>query len=326
MRVLVTGSTGMLGHVACAVLAERFEVFGTCRGEFPSGLESFLPPGRCYAHCDGGNIDRLRKAVEDCRPAAVVNCIGVVKQKPEAQDAVQTIRINSLLPHEIAVECDRVGAKLIQISTDCVFSGTQGGYSEDSVPDATDLYGRSKLLGEVTRMPHLTLRTSIIGPQLHGQTGLLAWFVNNRTSPVRGYVNAIFSGLTTYALARIIAEIAENTPELTGLYHVASAPVTKYDLLRSVAAAAGWDVEILRFEDFYCDRSLDGRAFGKATGLVVPSWVEMIRELMGKGLTHDTSFQGQAHSHHGWNGVVGQGVDQEHSEKPRPLAEEDHHL
>jgi dTDP-4-dehydrorhamnose reductase len=182
------------------------------------------------------------------------------------------------LPHRLAVLARVAGARLIHLSTDCVFSGRRGNYREDDPADAEDLYGRTKLLGEVSEEPCLTLRTSIIGPELSRKSGLLEWFMAQRGGTVRGFTRAIFSGFTTAELSRVIERLLEE-PHASGLYHVSSAPISKYDLLVRINAALGIGVAIGADDSFACDRSLDSERFRSTFGYTPPAWDEMVTEL-----------------------------------------------
>jgi dTDP-4-dehydrorhamnose reductase len=280
-RIAVIGANGMLGHAICRRLSQTHAVEALIRR---SGCEAeALAPRLGDCHVTGGvdvrDADALRLALRRTMPPIVINCVGLIKQKPEAQDASAAIAINAMLPHQLA---DIVGAwdgKLIQISTDCVFSGDRGGYTEDDGPDARDLYGLSKLLGEVTRAPHLTLRTSIIGPQLEGSEGLFGWFLAQRGGRIRGFTRAIFSGVTTAALADILARILDEHRDLCGLYHVASTPIAKFDLLTRLERRLRLGIEIEPSDAPVIDRSLDGARFTAATGIAPPSWDEMLDAL-----------------------------------------------
>ncbi|HEX4885885.1 MAG TPA: SDR family oxidoreductase [Casimicrobiaceae bacterium] len=286
MRILILGANGMLGHAACRVLGRSHEVFGTCRGPADAhpGLLECVAAERLVTGFEAGDETRLEQALATSRPAVVLNAIGIVKQKKDAQAAIPSIRVNSLFPHELARACDRHAARLVQVSTDCVFSGRRGLYAEDDVPDPVDLYGRSKLLGEVTAPPHLTLRTSIIGRELgasagHPTSGLLEWLLSQRGRTVRGYARAIFSGVTTTTLAGLLLQLLDAGPLPTGLFHLASSPISKYDLLRHIDHALGLGARIERDDEFVCDRSLNGRKLVEATGLRIPGWDAMIDEL-----------------------------------------------
>jgi dTDP-4-dehydrorhamnose reductase len=230
--------------------------------------------------------------IERTGPDAVINCIGVVKQLAAAHDPIAAITMNSLLPHVLAGACAGVGARMIQISTDCVFAGTRGNYSETDVPDATDLYGRSKLLGEVTEIASsgpapLTIRTSIIGRELSTANGLVEWFLSNQGGSVRGFTRAVFSGVTTAVLAETLANVVEHHPALDGLYHVAAKPISKYDLLVMLNETIGGRVAIIPDDSVVIDRSLDAARFQAATGLVPPSWQEMIAALAAESSQYE---------------------------------------
>lgn len=279
----------MLGHMLCRRLSPAHEVWGSCRGDWSrEPLAPVLPRERCVENLDCTDSAAVGAALERLRPDVVCNCVGVIKQKPDAEDAITQIRVNALLPHELARAADAVGAKLIQPSTDCVFSGRRGRYREEDLPDPVDVYGRSKLLGEVARPPHLTLRTSIVGRQLRGAESLFEWFLAQRGGRVRGYVHAIYSGLTTLALAELLGRLLETRFELFGLYHVASTPISKFELLRRVDDRLGLGIEVEPDESVRCDRSLDGGAFERATGIRVPSWETMIDDFAEDSPRYDT--------------------------------------
>jgi dTDP-4-dehydrorhamnose reductase len=202
----------------------------------------------------------------------------LIKQLPIAEDPLPAITINSLLPHRIALACKADGIRMIHISTDCVFDGTKRNYTEKDPPDAKDLYGRSKFLGEVAYPHCVTLRTSIIGHELKGKIGLIDWFLAQQ-GRVRGFKKAIYSGFPTVELARIICDYVIPNPQLNGVYHVSSVPVSKYELLTLVADRYGKKIIIEPFEDFVLDRSLDSSLFQKTTGYKPPSWNELVEAM-----------------------------------------------
>lgn len=284
-RVLVLGATGMLGHVVAGRLAARFDVHAGVRD--PAGARALGIPGELHA-VDALDLPATAALVRKLGPETVVNAIGLVKQLEEASRPVPAVTLNALLPHVLARACAEGGARLIHVSTDCVFSGelpAPRAHREDDVADARDLYGRSKLLGEVHEAPGLTLRTSIIGRELRRASGLMEWFVRQDGAELRGFTNAIFTGLTTKALARVIETVIAEHGELTGLYHVAAAPISKYDLLLRLRDALGVRCEIRPVDEPRINRALDGTRFERATGLVVPSWEEMVAEYDKE--THD---------------------------------------
>jgi len=262
-------------------LRDGFDVYATVRasGERLAGLGVF-DPEKTYCDVDVADIGRVADVLDACRPEAVLNCVGLIKQRKQASDPVMAIELNALFPHRLAALCRERRARLVHFSTDCVFSGKTGNYPDDAPHDSQDLYGRSKSLGEVGAPGCLTLRTSIIGPELSNGFGLVEWFLT-RKGLTPGFTKMIFSGLTTLAMTRLIARVLTGKPDLDGVYNVSSAPISKYDLLRMLRDALGLDVELTPDESVRCDRSLDSSRFQADFGYVPPSWPEMIAELAG---------------------------------------------
>lgn len=284
MRVLILGASGMLGNAAFRLFAESdgFNVFGTVRSDrskklFPQILQPLLISG-----VDVENIDTLTRVLGEVKPDAVINCIGLVKQLAEADDPLAAIPINSLLPHRIARLCAVAGSRFIHMSTDCVFSGSKGMYTESDFSDAKDLYGRSKLLGEVDYPNAITLRTSIIGHELEGARSLVGWFLSQSGS-VKGFKKAIFSGLPTVEIARLIRDYVLPKPHLKGLYHVSAEPINKFDLLNLVADAYKKNIDIEAENNFMIDRSLDSSRFRSVTGFQPKSWPELVAAMRSFG-------------------------------------------
>ena len=283
-RVLVLGATGMLGNALLRFLADSpgLEVRGSARtSSAVASLREDLR-ARVTTGVDVLQTDELLRLLEQARPKVVINAVGLVKQLTDADDPLAAIPLNALLPHRLVRLCSLIGARLVHVSTDCVFAGTRGGYRESDPPDASDLYGRSKLLGEVDAPHAVTLRTSIVGHELGSAHGLVGWFLAQRGS-VSGYARAVFSGLPTVELARVIRDHVLPRPDLHGLYHVAAAPIAKYELLRLVAAAYHHMVEIRPDDRVAIDRSLDASRFSRATGYVAPDWPEMVRRMRAFG-------------------------------------------
>jgi dTDP-4-dehydrorhamnose reductase len=289
MKILILGAGGMLGHQLCHTLQGRFEVWAAFRGaprEFDS--YNFIPQERTIGQVDAQDLSTVRRALDMVKPDAVINGIGIVKQRDEAKQAVPSIHVNALFPHQLADLCVERGIRVLQISTDCVFSGMRGNYTELDSPDPVDLYGRTKLLGELNRPGTLTLRTSIIGWQLNTHSSLLGWFASQRGLRTKGYRRAIYSGFSTSVLSTLIGDILETRKELTGLYHVSSAPISKFDLLVRLREALGWkDITIDPDDQFYCDRSLIGAHFSTTTGWMPPSWDDMIAGLAAEWPTYE---------------------------------------
>lgn len=281
MRVLILGGNGMLGHQLCRVLSERMEVWATFRhNQSHSAQFKPLSEEHTIRNLSVQDIARLSEILDTVRPDAVVNSVGIVKQRDEAKQAVASIQINALFPHQLADLCIPRGIRVIQISTDCVFSGSRGNYTEIDVPDPVDLYGRTKLLGELNRPGCLTLRTSIIGWQLNTFSSLLSWFALQRNKRIKGYHKAIYSGFSTNVMAQLIGDILETRPDLSGLYQVASEPISKFELLLRLRDILDWDnITIDSDDQFFCDRSLSGAHFSIATGWRPPTWEAMLQGL-----------------------------------------------
>lgn len=275
------GGSGMLGHKLVQVLGSRFEVWATIRSDSPSpAVAKTLAGARLVCGVRVEEPETIAGALEDSRATAVVNAIGIIKQLDAARAAAPSIRVNALFPHELAATCAPRGARLVHISTDCVFSGDRGGYVEDDVPDAHDLYGRSKLLGEVVDAPNaITLRTSIVGRELHDARGLFEWFLSQQGNHVRGFSRATFSGVTTAVLADLIGDLIERHPQLAGLWHVSAAPIDKLTLLRELRDAMGLEIEIEPDDSLVIDRSLNSSRFRGETGWTPPTWRTMLADL-----------------------------------------------
>jgi dTDP-4-dehydrorhamnose reductase len=280
MRILVLGASGMLGNAMLRQLAEdpKNEVFGSLRSASSRQSFDLRFSERLLTGIDVENPDTLTSAFCLIRPEVVVNCIGLIKQRAEAQNPLQALTINALLPHRLAHLCDLINSRLVHISTDCVFSGRRGGYVESDEADAQDLYGRSKFLGEVDYPHAITLRTSIIGHELGGAFGLVDWFLSQREA-VKGYTRAIFSGLPTCELARVVMEKVLPRPELHGVYHVSASPIAKYDLLQLVNREYAKGLRIDPDEHLEIDRSLNSTRFREATGYVAPDWPSLIAQM-----------------------------------------------
>jgi dTDP-4-dehydrorhamnose reductase len=293
LRVLVLGATGMLGHK----LVQRLSLHGLW---VAATVRSAVMPNRPAAHMSLGCADRvfegidvaeddkLARALQAAEPDVVVNAVGIVKQIDAAKDPIASLTTNALLPHRVAALCRRLQIRLIHFSTDCVFSGRNGPYSEDAFPDPMDLYGRSKLLGEPNGACCLTLRTSIVGRELRGRTGLIEWFMSQKGGRATGYGKALYSGLTTITIADLTARLIVKHPDLDGIWHVASTPISKYDLLALVNRHYRLGVALDRDDSFAVDRRLDGTRFRARTDFSAPSWDTMIEEMRADPTPYDS--------------------------------------
>lgn len=281
MRILIFGASGMLGHVMFERLSVStdLEVYGTLRSatlksRFPSHLQSRLIEGVSV-----DDMDHVADLITSRNPDVVINCVGLVKQLAESNDPLLILPTNSLFPHHLSRICKQIGARLIQISTDCVFSGKRGSYREDDVPDAIDLYGCSKWIGEVVSDHALTIRTSIIGRELSNPHSLVEWFLAQSVS-AKGYTKAMFSGLPTVELSTVIRDVILPRPELHGLFHIASRPISKHDLLHFISIAAGKECHLTKDESLVIDRTLNADKFQQSTGYSAPEWPALIEKML----------------------------------------------
>jgi dTDP-4-dehydrorhamnose reductase len=288
MRVLIFGATGMLGHKLYQQLSLSFDIYGTVRGQ-ASDLHFYelYDSNKIIGNIDAGDIESVRRALDTAIPDVVVNAIGLVKQLDAVSDPELARAINSDFPQMLARLTRERGSKLIAISTDCVFGGAEGNYTESDIPDATDPYGTSKRAGEPEGPNVLTLRTSIIGREIRNRHGLVEWFLSNAGQAVKGYVNAIFSGLTTLAIGRLVSDLVAYHSALTGLYHVSADPISKYDLLVALNEAFATGTHIEPSDELAIDRSLDSSRFRAATGWKPQTWAEMIRDMAADPTPYD---------------------------------------
>ncbi len=281
-KILVLGASGMIGHMVFKVLSqyENYDVYGTVR--MNENLNSYFSPKlipKIRPAVEANNFDMILRSLAAVQPEVVINCIGMIKQVPFwSKDPLTIINLNAQLPHRLSLACRAADARLIQMSTDCVFEGTKGNYSEDDISDATDIYGRTKYLGEVYYPHCLTIRTSTIGPELKGRFGLLEWFLKQE-GEINGFTKAIFSGLPTNVLAEILGNLIIPNESLNGLYHIASEPISKFDLLNLIKDYYNLKVSIRKEEEFFSDRSLNSSRFLEATKSKISGWNELVKRI-----------------------------------------------
>lgn len=295
MRILILGGAGMLGHKMVQTLSARFlDTFWTVWG--PRSADRwrpipFLQSDRCLDGVDVTDWPALRDLLGRLRPDVIVNCVGIVKQRPEALSPSPSLTVNSLLPHRLVEAAAEWGGRVIHFSTDCVFSGRKGTYIEADISDAEDLYGRSKFLGEVAGPNALTLRTSIIGRELENHQSLLDWFLLGGQSRVKGFRRVWWSGVTTNHLADVVGDLIERHPDLSGLYQISSGRVSKYELLCRLRDGYGLRIEVEPVDEPVNDRSLDGSRFEAATGYRCPPWDRLVAQLVGDPTPYDRYLQ-----------------------------------
>lgn len=283
MKIIVLGGEGMLGHKVFQTLSTRYPgtkctIFGSLDDHSYRVIPLFTFKNT-IEKVNAMDSPTLRQILEKEKPDFVINCIGIVKQRDEGKMAVPSIIINSLLPHLLADWSVTWGGRLIHFSTDCVFSGKKGNYSEDDPADAEDLYGKSKFLGEAASQNTLTLRTSIIGRELSQFKSLLEWFLAQKGKKVKGFKKVIYSGVTTNHMAKLVGDLIDNHPSISGLFQVTAPAINKYDLLCRLRDAYKLDVEIVADDSEVSDRSMAGGRFLKMTGYKEPTWDDLIRQL-----------------------------------------------
>jgi dTDP-4-dehydrorhamnose reductase len=279
-KILILGAAGMLGNTLYRYFRDKTPhmVIGASRNKIVSENMRHAENAILISGIDVENIDALTQLLNKYRPDMVINCVGIIKQRDDADDPLTVLPINALLPHRLYQLCGLLGARLIHFSTDCVFSGKKGMYTEDDIPDAYDLYGRSKLLGEVSATNAITIRTSLIGHELDSNKSLVNWFLS-QSETVLGYHRAIFSGLPTVEIARIIDQYIISDLSLSGLVQLSAQPIDKYTLLSLIKATYGKTIEIQPDDKVVIDRSLDSTSFKKQTGYQPPSWEELISSM-----------------------------------------------
>ena len=283
MKVIIFGAGGMLGNTLIKTLSqdENYKVYGTLRKDinYFEGNKSV----KIFKKISCERKNEWREILMQIKPDITINCIGIVKQLKEINDPKLSIFTNSLFPHQLHNVCSEINSKLIHISTDCVFSGEKGLYSENDKPDCSDLYGLSKLLGEINGENALTIRTSIIGHSINSKHGLIDWFLKQNVK-VRGFRKAIFSGLTTLELSKVILKYVLNNDSLNGIFHISNVPISKFDLLNLVSRIYKKSIIISPDDNLIVDRSLNSRKFIEQTGYIPPSWEKMIEEMYSQNI------------------------------------------
>lgn len=284
MKILILGATGEIGHTLCKILSKNYKVVALMRKNpnirSVNFFDNILPENHCIFLESFQNFKSVKSEIKKINPDVVINCAGIVKHRKICKEGnIETEYINSTFPHLLAEICSDNDIRFIHFSTDCVFSGEKGNYSESDTPDPIDYYGKSKFLGEVNLPPALTIRTSFIGPSLFHKTGLFEWLKQQKNQTIYGYKNAIYTGLTTIAFSKILMKIVKNHPDLEGLFQISSEPISKFDLIHLINERFKLNIEIKPDSTFVCDRSLNSAAFRNKTNISIPSWEKMIDEL-----------------------------------------------
>ncbi len=291
MKILILGGNGMLGHKLLQILSDKFEVSTTIRSHdsLIKNIKS-KTSGNIFESVEAGDLVEIERIVKAVKPSVMINAIGLVKQNNDVSES-EFYQINAQFPHRLYEIAKKYHARLICISTDCVFDGQKGNYAEEETPNATDIYGKSKILGEVLAENCLTIRTSIIGREIGKAHGLVEWFLRNQNSVIDGYKNAWFSGLPTVVLAEILSEIISDFPRLQGIYHLSAAPINKFELLNLIKSAFGSTKQIQAFEDFHINRTLNSEKFLTATGIKIPNWNKLVNRMFEDSIKNANIYE-----------------------------------
>ncbi len=282
LRILILGASGMIGHRMWATIGEEHEVIGVIRRSELGALS--LIPGiglsNAILNVEANDLSKITKVIQDTKPEVVLNCIGIVKQLKDSTDHLKSISLNSLFPHQLAKICMENNTRMIHFSSDCVFDGVRGDYKESDLPNAQDLYGKSKALGEVDYLKNVvTMRTSSIGREVYPHGGLVEWFLSNQGKAITGFEKAIYSGLPAHRLAKIISQQILTHPELSGILNISCEPINKLNLLEMIKDHFNLKIEIKKDDKVVLDRSLNYSQFSKLSGYQSPSWSEMMKDL-----------------------------------------------
>lgn len=294
MRILILGGNGMIGHKMVQVLAKEFpDIYTTQRSpNIHQALKEILDAKRILTSVHLESLGTVNPLLDKIAPDVVINAVGVTIRRANTEPEVNSILINAAMPHLLATWCVKHGKRLIHFSTDCVFSGKKGNYSEEDVPDAVDLYGKSKGLGEVSNYSGvLTLRGSMIGRELENKTELLEWFLSQSGGQIKGFSKAIYSGITTVRMAHLIKQMLYSNSMLEGLYNVSSAPISKFDLLALFNDAFRTNTAIIQENGYSTQKDLISDRFYKMMGLEVPEWKDLIAELAEDSFNNKHNYQ-----------------------------------
>ncbi len=283
MKILILGISGMLGHKAFEILSQndKYEVFGTIRRK--NDIKEYFSESKnvrnIFSGIDACNLNSVLDLIDNQSPDLILNCIGIIKQVKESQNELLSIEINSLFPHKLANHIKGSKIRLVHVSTDCVFSGHKGNYLETDNSDAQDLYGKTKFLGELVNYSNcITIRTSIIGPELKTKISLLEWFLSQKGA-VNGYVNAIYTGFPTIELINIIENYIIPNSTFSGLYNVSSPLISKFELLKMISKVYKKEIIINPLDEFKNNKSLNCDKFIKDFKFKQKPWSQMVLEM-----------------------------------------------
>ena len=293
MKILILGGNGMIGHKIFQVLNEDFKNTWVLIRKKKRDLP--------YVNFFNSNIiegfeleddKTLFSFLDNFNPDIIINAVGITIRRGVNKKISKSIFINSLLPNLLEDWVDRMPNKrLIHLSTDCVFNGELGSYNEESIPNATDIYGRTKILGEVKGSNTITLRSSMIGRELENFTELFEWVISQKGSRIKGFNNAIYSGITTIRMARYIKLIIMNFPKLSGLFNVSSEPISKYNLIKLLNKNFDLNLTIEIENSYKTNKVLDSGKFFNLISLSPPTWEDLIIELKDDSIINQKFYK-----------------------------------
>ncbi len=282
MKILILGGNGMIGHKMYQVLSQDFpDTWVILRQKIGDlAAKGVFNQQKVIDKVDLSDLRKLSSILDDLNPDVIINAAGITIRRGINNKISYSILVNSVLPHFLDEWISGKDAKrLIHFSTDCVFSGKSGSYTDEAEPDATDYYGKTKALGEVKTTQTLTLRGSMIGRELENHTELLEWFLAQKGKTIKGFSNVIYSGITTVRMAKLVKMILHQFPLLSGVYNVSSVPISKYDLLLLFRKTFELDVEIEKDESYSSRKDLISENFFQEIGISSPQWTDLITEL-----------------------------------------------
>lgn len=296
MKVALLGSTGMIGHRVLLELlkCEQIDVVGLSRStNHKSLIQKFSDRDGFYEGVDMADFKQVELLLEKIKPEVIINAVGITIRKLNQPDSFEkAFQVNTLLPKTLQKWVQKNNARLIHLSTDCVFSGAKGNYTEIDIPDANDVYGKTKFAGEVEGKNCLTLRFSAIGRELESHTELLDWFLQQNNKNIQGHEKAIYTGLTTAQLSEEIVKIVLNHKNLEGLYQISNQAISKYELLCLLKKAYGLNLNIEKIDGKNSNKALLSNKYKEATGFVPRDWSTLINNLINDNSDLYKNFRG----------------------------------
>lgn len=287
MRVLILGADGMIGHKMAQTFAKYPIDLGLNSRYNSKFIRKIFPKASIFEY--DLNKKKIEQLLNYYNPEFIINAVGITIRRGACGDQ-KTNYINAILPREIDTWCMSNNKKQIHFSTDCVFSGKKGNYSDFDLTDADDSYGKTKGLGEINSDNTLTIRSSMIGRELFNNTELLEWVVKHKNQKINGFDNAVYSGVTTLWMSKTVYKIIKNLPKLSGIWNVSSRPISKYELIKKINDQFMLNIDIVRDSSFYSNKSLNSNRFFSETNFEIPNWDDMLSELYRDSIENNNLY------------------------------------